>query len=274
MQERSDFSLAMVVSVLLHAGALVFALISWPQERALPIGGAVAINVVPNSAITDMRAAAEAQKEQTAQTEAPEPDAPPEAAPPSPQPTPKPTPAPPQPQAAAKAAPKPAPQAPTNPNAKGQKKPEAKPTGLDLDALAASLAKSKPSGGRASSAAKGPTRPETATQQRLAAGAGRGLSANAAAGLASELMRRWNPNCEVEGGRAVKVRVTFTLGLGGQIVGPVNAGGAEESSNAVVKAAADRAIRAVYKTAADNAFPRETYGNTWAPTFNAQEACS
>ena len=272
MQERSDFSLAMVVSVLLHAGALVFALISWPQERALPIGGAVAINVVPNSAITDMRAAAQADKEQTAQTEAPEPDAPPEAAPPAPEP--KPTPTPPQPQASAKATPKPAPPAPANPNAKGQKKPEAKPTGLDLDALAASLAKSKPSGGRASSAAKGASRMETALQQRNAAGAGRGLSANAAAGLASELMRRWNPNCEVEGGRAVKVRVTFTLGLGGQIVGPVNAGGAEESSNPVVKAAADRAIRAVYKTAADNAFPRETYGNTWAPTFNAQEACS
>ena len=32
---------------------------------------------------------------------------------------------------------------------------------------------------------------------------------------------RWNPNCEVEGGRDVLVRVAFKLGVGGQVVGDV-----------------------------------------------------
>ena len=51
---------------------------------------------------------------------------------------------------------------------------------------------------------------------------GTGLATGAAIqGLAEDLQKRWNPNCEVEGGRDVLVRVTFRLGVGGQVVGEV-----------------------------------------------------
>ncbi|MFZ3006030.1 MAG: hypothetical protein WA047_07615 [Phenylobacterium sp.] len=162
-----------------------------------------------------------------------------------------------------------------DPNAKGVQKPAAKPQkALDLDALSASIAKSRPSGGKASSAAKGPTRQETALEARAAAGAGKGVSASALAGLREELNRRWNTNCEVEGGSDVKIRVTFTLSAAGQIIGPVEAGGSEHSSNPVVRAAAERAIRAVYRAASERALPRETFGNVWAPTFDGPTSCN
>ncbi|WP_304170014.1 TonB C-terminal domain-containing protein [Phenylobacterium aquaticum] len=275
MRDRSDFSWAMIVSILLHAGLLVFALVSWPAVRELPIGTVVPVNIVSNSTLTDLRAAVQAAKEQTAQTETPVAEAPPEPIPaPQPQPQPKPTPVPPQPQPQpAKPAAKPAPTPAPVPDAKGLKKPAAKPAGLDLDALARSIAKSNPAGGKASSAAKGATRAETALQEHPRAGAGMGNSANALAGLADELQRRWNPNCEVEGGRDVKVRVTFTLGPGGQLVGVVDAGGQEESGNSVVKAAAERAIRAVHQAAPFSNLPRDFFGQRVTVNFNAREAC-
>ena len=123
-----------------------------------------------------------------------------------------------------------------------------------------------------SSAAKGATRPETATQARPAAGTG--LQANQLRGLADELQRRWNPNCDVEGGRDVQVKVTFTLGMSGQVVGEVSANGAERSANAVVQTAADRAIRAVYAASPFRNLTRDFYGQRISVNFNAREACS
>ena len=97
--------------------------------------------------------------------------------------------------------------------------PPAKPEkSLDLDALSASLSKmAKPAPPKPSSAPKGPARPETAPVARQTVGTG--LSAAAMSGLADELQRRWNPNCDVEGGRDVQLKVIFTIGPGGQVVG-------------------------------------------------------
>jgi outer membrane biosynthesis protein TonB len=143
---------------------------------------------------------------------------------------------------------------------------------LDLDALSATVSKMvKPTVTKPSSAAKGPARPETATQARPAVGAG--LSAAALSGLTDELQRRWNPNCDVEGGRDVQVRVAFTLGAGGQVVGEV-ASQIKGAQNAVSQAAADRAVRAVYAAAPFRNLPREYYGDKIAVNFNAREACS
>jgi protein TonB len=281
MLERTDYSRAMIGSVLLHGGVIVALLVSGLFARPLPVGGIVPVTIVSDSKVTDLRAAQAAPQEQTAQTEAPVPDAPapPAAVEPTPQPRPTPlppTPAPPKPQPMP-AKPTPAPPKPAvDPNAKGPK-PPAKPAekSLDLDALAASVSRmAKAAGGKSSSAAKGQARPETALQAREAAGAGKGLSAIQMAGLAGELQRRWNPNCEVEGGRDVKVRVTFVLGPGGQVVGPVSAGGLEQSPNPVVKAAADRAIRAVHQAAPFSAQYGGAFGQKVTVNFNAREACS
>ena len=126
--------------------------------------------------------------------------------------------------------------------------PPAKPDkGLDLDALSASVSKMvRPSSQKPSSAAKGPARPETAQVARQTVGTG--VSAAALTGLTDELQRRWNPNCDVEGGRDVVVRVAFVIGAGGQVVGDVTSD-IRSARTGVSQAAAERAVRAVYAAA-------------------------
>lgn len=263
-RERSEFSGAMVASALLHVGVIAAALISWPWGRQLPLGSAVPINIVANAPVTDLAPAEQGPEEALAQTEEPIPEAPappaaPAPAPPQPQPVPKPaakpTPAPP---------PKPTPAQPAKP-AKPAPKPE---KSLDLDALAASVAKSA----QRSSAAKGSARQATAEQARPDLGSGQ--AASAIAGMSDEIQKRWNPNCEVEGARNVRLKVSFTLGGGGQVVGQVDAHGAERSPDPVVKAAAERAIRAVYAAAPFTRLPRNLYGQRFDLNFKTSEACS
>ena len=267
----------MVASALLHAGVIVSALIAWPWSRPLPVGGAVPINIVANAPSTNLAPAIEAAEETPAQTEDPVPDASP--TPVAPEPAPTPTPPAPTPKPAPQPAPKPAPTpkpAPAPTPTPKPKPPAAKPapksSGLDLDALAASVAKSaKSSGAQRSSAAKGETRPATAREARPDLGSGQ--AAAAVAGMTDELQRRWNPNCEVDGGRDVRIRVTFTLSSSGQVLGQPDAGGKERSANPVEKAAAERAIRAVFAAAPFRDLPRQFYGDRIAVNFNAREAC-
>jgi outer membrane biosynthesis protein TonB len=277
-RERSEFSGPMLASALLHAGVIAAALISWPWARQLPLGSAVPINIVANAPVTDLAPAEQGPEDQLAQTEEPVPEAPaPPAAPPpapapptpTPQPTPKPVPAAPKPaptpaptpKPAAKPTPVPAKPAPAKPAPRAEKS-------LDLDALAASVAKSS----QRSSAAKGPARQATASEARPDLGSGQ--AAAAIAGMSDEIQKRWNPNCEVEGGRNVRLQLAFTLGAGGQVDGKVDAQGAEHSSDPVVKAAAERAIRAVYAAAPFTRLPRNLYGQRFKLNFRTSEACS
>jgi ribosomal protein S5 len=92
-------------------------------------------------------------------------------------------------------------------------------------------------------------------------------------GLADELQRRWNPNCDVEGGRDVQLKVIFVIGAGGQVVGNVTSQ-IKSAQTAVSQAAADRAVRAVYAAAPFRSLPREFYGEQISVNFNAREACS
>jgi hypothetical protein len=94
------------------------------------------------------------------------------------------------------------------------------------------------------------------------------------AGLADELQRRWNPNCEVEGGRDVQIRTTFTLGPTGQVIGDVRSEIRAGGAGGVGQAAAERATRAVYAAAPFRNLPRDLYGQRIAVNFNAREACS
>ena len=92
--------------------------------------------------------------------------------------------------------------------------------------------------------------------------------------LAAELQRRWNPNCEVEGGRDVQVRTTFMLGPTGMVIGEVSSQIRAGSTSGVAQAAAERASRAVYAAQPFKNLPRELYGQRIAVNFNAREACS
>jgi protein TonB len=251
----------MMGSVLLHATVAALLLISWNFTRDLKVGSVVPVTIVSKAPDTDVRPAEQAPVEQTAQTETPVPDAPLQSTPPAPEPKPAPPMPVPTPKVV-KPVPTPAPAKPAPP-AKPEKS-------LDLDALSASLSKmAKPA--KPSSAPKGPTRTETATQARPALGTG--LSAAAMSGLADELQRRWNPNCNVEGGRDVQLRVTFTIGNGGQVVGDV-AAQIKGPTTPVARTASERAISAVYAAAPFRTLPREFYGEKIAVNFNAREACS
>ena len=273
---RSEFSGPMLASALLHAGVIAAALISWPWGRQLPLGSAVPINIVANAPVTDLAPAEQGPEDLPAQTEEPVPEAP--APPAAPAPTPQPVPLPPKPAPAPAPAPKAAPvpkptptptpkPAPAKPAEKAPKPAPKAEKGLDLDALAASLP-----GAQRSSAAKGPSRQATAPEARPDLGSGQ--AAAAIAGMSDEIQKRWNPNCNVEGGRDVRLKVSFTLGGGGQVVGQVGAHGAENSADPVVKAAAERAIRAVYAAAPFTRLPRSLYGQRFDLNFKTSEACS
>ena len=257
----------MMGSVLLHASVAVLLLVSWNFTRDLKVGAVVPVTIVSQAPATDVREAEQAPVEQTAQAEAPVPDAPLQSTPPAPEPKPAPPPPTPKPQPTPKVVkpiPTPAPAKPAPP-AKPEKS-------LDLDALSASVSKlAKTAPPKPSSAAKGPARPETALAARPALGAG--ASAAAITGLQDELTRRWNPNCEVEGGRDVQVRVTFTIGAGGQVVGDVTPQ-IKSAVSAVSKIGAERAVSAVFAAAPFRNLPREFYGERIAVNFNAQKACT
>lgn len=278
---RREFSPALAGSAALHGLVAVALMISWNWSRDLKTGSVVPVTIVSNAPDPDVRPAEQAPVEQTAQTEEPQPDAPAQSQPPEPQPVPtppKPTPTPPKP-TPPKPTPTPAPTPKPTPVPTPQPKTPAKPapakpappkkeSSFDLDTLAASISKSAP---RPSSAAKGPARPETALEARNTVGSG--ASGAAVQGMQDELQRRWNPNCTVEGGRDVLIRVTFRLNAGGQVTGEP-ATEIRSARNPVSIAAADRAVRAVYAAAPFRNLPREFYGGPVAVNFNAKEACS
>jgi len=279
---RREQSPALMGSLALHAAVAAALLVSWPWARDLKVGSVVPVTIVAN-APADPSPAEQAPLEQPAMTEAPAPEAPPEVVPPAPQPVPAPpTPAPkavsrpapptpaPKPAPTPKAVPTPTPKAVQTPA------PKAPPQkALDFAALEASVSKLIPRqpAAKASSAPKGPTQSQTAPVARETQGSG--LDAGAAmAGLAEELQRRWNPNCEVEGGRDVIVRVVFTLNAGGQVAGSPTSQLVRGPSTSVGQAAAERAVRSVYAAAPFRNLPREFYGERIAVNFNAREACS
>lgn len=262
---RAEVSPAFLGSLALHGLVIAAIIWSWSLTRNLTIGSAVPVTIVTSGPPdADLRAAEQAPQQQAAQTETPQPQAPPQPTPPAPQPKPAPipptpAPTPQKPQPVAKAAPQ-KPQPPAKP------KPEKT---LDLDALAASLAKQVP---KPTNAAKGPNRAETALEARQTNGSGH--SALAMTGLERELQRRWNPNCDVQGGRDVQVKVVFQLGSGGQVVGQVTSQIMAGGRGPVAQAAADRAVRAVYAAAPFRDLPPDFYGERIAVNFNARNACS
>lgn len=258
---RLEVSPAALGSIALHVAVAAAFMISW-GSRDLKVGSVVPVTIVSNAPDADTRPAVQGPEVQEAATEEPAPEAPPEPAPPPPQPAPPPP--------TPKAATKPIEKAAPTPTPKTQTRPVEK--GLDLDALSASLTKPARNTPRPSSAAKGPSRAETAPVARNTVGTG--LAAGAAVqGLQDELQRRWNPNCDVVGGRDVLVRVVFRLGVGGQVVGDVRSE-VRSAQSSVAQAGAERAVRAVYAAAPFRGLPREFYGDTITVNFNAREACN
>lgn len=262
-RDRTGMTPSMLGSALLHAGVLAAALVSWSWGKPDRMEASVPVTIVANAPVSNVRPAVQAPVEAEALTEAPVPEATPEpVAPPVPEP-PAPTPKP-----AAKTPPKLAP----TPKPAAKPAPPKKAAALDLDALAASL-KPKASGKPKSSAQKGASRAETSVQARPAVGQASALAASALGSLSADLARRWNPNCEVEGGSNVDIRVAFRLDKAGAVIGQPEASG-ENSSDPVVKAASDRAKRAIRQAEPFPDLPRELYGERIIVRFNARSACA
>lgn len=257
---RVEVSPAALGSIGLHVAVAAAFMISW-GNRDLKVGSVVPVTIVSSAPDTDTRPAVQGPEAMEAATEEPVAEAPPEPAPPPPQPAP-PTPSP-------KAATKPAEKA--APPSKTATKPA--PPSLDLDALSASLtrpARNAPQ--RPSAAPKGQSRAETAPVARNTVGTG--LAAGVALqGLTDELSRRWNPNCDVVGGRDVIVKATFRLGVGGQIIGDV-ATQITSARTGVAQVGAERAARAVYASAPIRGLPPEFYRDTISVNFDAREFCA
>jgi protein TonB len=277
--EASDRYPALAASAALHAAVLISGLIAWPWlSKPIKIGEVVPVTLVTSADVSDMKQAVAAPTPAPAQTEtpdvqaplaatAPEPAPTPEPAPKAVQPPPRPTPTPAKPAvskpapAMAKAASKPAPAKPTT-------------STFDPDAVLASLAKpTKASGAPRSSAQRGPSRPAAAAQAHATTGAADTVSASALSSLTGELQRLWNPNCEVEGGSDVNIKVSFRLDSSGRLIGPPVSSQAH-ASDPIVVSGSDRAVRAVYAGAPFDSLPRELYGQNISVNFNARQACA
>jgi len=264
--ERTNLRRPLIASFLLHAGLLIATLVTWPWfSKPMHLGASVPITIVSTAPEANVRPAEQAPVEEMAATPEPEPAPPEQVAPPTPAP-----PSPPQKVAPKPPQPAPKPVAPTPAPKKAE--PPKKQSTLDLDALAASL-KSKASGKPASGARKGPPHPERAAQARPAVGQASALAASALSNLSADLARRWNPNCEVEGGANVDIRVGMRLDKSGNVTGSLDVAG-QNSSDPVVKAASDRAVRAIRQAEPFQNLPAELYGERIIIRFNARSACA
>jgi outer membrane biosynthesis protein TonB len=266
---RSSPWAGLTASIVLHALVAILILVVLPLfNPPTKLPQMVAVTLVTSNDEDSLKSAVAAPTPAPAATETPTPDAPPQAPAPQPAPTPVRTPAPatpppPRPQPT----PAPTPRKPPPAPAKAEKP-------FSLDALAASLnAETRTSGGKKSSAMKGPNHPQTALKAQTGQGVGSAGSTGASASMVAELERLWNPNCEVSGGADVNIQVTFTLGPTGRIVGPVTSS-ADQTSNPVVRAASDRAKRAVYQGMPWVNQPASDYGHPRVVNFNAKQACA
>lgn len=268
-RERSSPYPALAASIALHASVLIAGLIAWPWlNPPAKLPQVVPVTLVTADDQASMRSAEAAPTPTPAATETPTPEAAPQAPAPEPSPTPVKAPAP------APAPPKPAPSKPTPKPPPAKAQPTKPDKTLDLDALAASLsAPNKSAGAKQSSAMRGPNRAQTALKTQTSAGSGSVVANGAVASMAAELQRLWNPDCEVAGGDIV-ITITYRLQPNGRLLGAPTSS-AENSTDPVVKAASDRAKRAVYAAAPFEDLPAAYYnGQSINVPFNAKQACA
>ena len=256
---------ALAASAALHAGVLFLALLLglW-LNRPEPISQVTPVTLMTSADVAAARAAMQADQAQEAAAPAPVLQAP--EPPPAPVPAPTPTPAPPTPPTPA---PKPNPAA-----AKATAAPTKPAPSMDFDALAKSLeASAKASGAKQSSAKQGPARPRTAVKASTSNGSTDAISAGALASLGAELQRLWSLDCGVAGRSDVTIQVAFRLGPSGNLIGdPVSS--QQGASDAIVKAASDRAVRAVYAAQPMTNLPSGLYGPRIVVNFDAKQACA
>jgi len=272
----------LLASLALHLAVLTASLVSWPWSSR-PIKMEVTpVTLLTSEQLAELMAATHSDEPRQAAVEEPAPEPIPE--PPAPAPAPEPAPAPPPrlqpvPTPALKATPKAAP-TPAPKGAAPQKAPPPKAAPMDLDALAKSLAANtkRPAGAPSSAAPKGKTQEESDIMARLSQGQARAASNNALSAIRDKVQRLWNPNCDVEGGSAVRVRVKLNLNPDGSLSRQpdlVDHRDVNAIADPVLKAAASRALSAVARGSPYEGLPRQDY-DYWREVilnFDARQAC-
>ena len=268
---------AVAAAAALHVGVFLAAmfLAQW-LNKPQSVTQVTAVTLMTSADVAAAREAMQADQAQEAAAPDPTPQAP--ETPPAPEPAPTPTPAPPMPTPAPpKPNPTPAPKAAQAEGATAAAKATAKPAkpapSMDFDALAKSLeASAKASGSKTSSAQRGPARPRTAVKASTSNGNTDAVSAGALASLGAELQRLWSLDCDVAGRSDVAIQVAFRLGSSGNLIGdPVSS--QQGAGDAIIKAASDRAVRAVYAAQPMTNLPAGLYGPRIVVNFNAKQAC-
>lgn len=264
-RERNGISPALAVSAVVHVAALLAVIfLGGLFKKPLDLNGGVPVTLVAEGPPI-LRDAPEADEEQVAQTEEPSP-LPPEPEPTPPEPTPRPAPAKPTP-------PKPTPTPRPTPTPTPAKKPTPRQD-LDLDRLLSDVQSSrpnkpaKPGGGR-----QGPAKPDTTLKAGTSPGQISQASRGYANNLGADLGRRWNPNCDVEGGDRVNITVQLMISSNGRLLGdPKIIRGAKDDP--ITKAAMTRAIMAARASEPFKDFPADLAGEKLNFNLNAQTACS
>ena len=245
MASPTDRYPALAASALLHAAVLIAALVSWPWSQTIHMGDVVPVTLISAAQAPAPAPAEQAPVPQPAATEAPAPQAPPQPA-------------------AREQAPTSAPAATVKP---------APAPSEDWTALAAALThQSRTSAAHSSSAQRGPSRVNQAVLARTTTGVSNAVSAAAMTSLAGELQRLWNPNCDAPGGD-VTIKVTFKLTASGRLDGSPSSSQASASDPAL-KAASDRAVRAIYEGEPFSDLPPALYGQNITVNFNQKTYCS
>ena len=253
---------AFVVSILLHAGVFLLALLTWvATPKAIPIPS-VPVEIV--SSVPQHEAAA--APVDTMAVKPPEPvPAPPEPVKPTP-----PVPAPPQPLPEpikpVKTPEKVVTKAPPDKN--GIKKPVPEKPTLDLNALAQIGA--APSKAKTRQQAQANVHPTNGSSNTGAApnDAGQKVALDA---LADRIKKLWTLNCDVPGSDQVVATVTFTLSPNGRVImGPT---WVNRRDDPVWEAAAGLAIAAVNKGQPYADLPGGLYGQPIKLNFDAKTAC-
>lgn len=262
---------AFLVSLLLHAGLLALAYISWQTAPKIVPTSSVPVELVSSVPQHEM---AEAPVDALAvKTPSPEPTLEePVTPPPEPVPAPKlPVPAPQKAVTPAKPdkKPEPAKKAVVPPDKNGAKKPvvEKKTSAAD-DLLARAAA----------APSKAPTRKQAVSNTHSTSGSSIRGSAPADAGtqtaldaLTRRLARLWNPNCDVPGGNQVNVKILFTLSANGRVInGPDWTNPRTEN---VWVAGANRAKAAVMQGQPYADLPDGLYNVPLQIAFDATRAC-
>ncbi len=245
LSDRAEKLPSYLVAVTLHILVIWAAMMLAPKPPPpLPFGSSVPVTIIANSPTTDLRAALEAEADQSATTPDPV-DVPPAPmaapTPPTPAPPARPTPAPPQPKSAAPPAKAATPPGKTQP--KAATRPAATPS-LDLDQLAASVARdARANASGRSNAPKGAARPETAPQARPVQGNGLTAAENGIVGPRLEQIHR-RP-CEIRGGGNIPIVVNVEIDASGRVLNVTSPSSSDRRDPTPENIAAENAISSV-----------------------------